>query len=269
MPLRRPLKLLDAFDRIKGVHSFSCSARPNLVEPQVSQMRLALFSDVHGNWTALQEVWATITQRGPFDAIICAGDLASGRPHPSECVEFLAEHDVICVLGNTDTFFLGQPVPDSPARQRLAYLDAQIAWCVEHLSTAAHRFLQQLPMTYRVEVEARAPVLICHATPGDLWPICRPQASDAEWQATMGPTNAAVIAFGHVHVPAIRRIDGQLFVNVAHCGLGAAEHIGFTSLTYTNGGWQAERHAVVHDSEAEQVYARHIGFPGADQDRGW
>lgn len=181
----------------------------------------------------------------------------------------LAEHDVVCVLGNTDTFFLGQPVPDTEARRRLPYLDAQIAWCVEHLSPAAHRFLRQLPITHEITPEPAASALICHATPTDLWPICRPEASDAVWKATMGPTNAAVIAFGHMHVPAVRRIDDQVFVNVAHCGLGAAEHIGFTVLTYTNAGWQAERHRVAHDSDAEQIYARRIGFPGADQDRAW
>ncbi|HEU5012769.1 MAG TPA: metallophosphoesterase family protein [Roseiflexaceae bacterium] len=232
-------------------------------------MRLALFSDVHGNWTALQEVWAAIQHCGSFDTIVCAGDLAGGRPHPSECVEFLAAHDVICILGNTDTFFLGHPVPDSDARRRLPYLDAQIVWCSEHLSPAAHRFLQHLPMTYHVTPEPEATALICHATPSDLWPICPPDAPDSVWQATMGPTDAAVIAFGHVHAPAIRRIDATLYVNVAHCGLGAAEHVGFTILTYTNSGWQAERHRVAHDSTAEQTYARRVGFPGADQDRGW
>lgn len=143
------------------------------------------FSDVHGNWTALQEVWAALSQHGPFDAIICAGDLASGRLHPSECVDFLAEHDVVCVLGNTDTFFLDHPVPDSETRRRLAYLDAQIAWCIERLSSAAHRFLHQLTMTHEITFEPAASTLICHATPTDPWPICPPEAPDAVWKVCL------------------------------------------------------------------------------------
>ena len=38
-------------------------------------MRLAIFSDVHGNLAALEAVLADIERRGPFDAFGVAGDL--------------------------------------------------------------------------------------------------------------------------------------------------------------------------------------------------
>src|SRR5438045_2146490 len=101
-------------------------------------MRIALFSDVHGNLTALREVWAGIERAGHFDAVVCAGDLAFGRPHPGECVEFLVSHQVRCVLGNTDTFLLDHPGPSPAARERLPFITDQLQWCKDRLSPAAH-----------------------------------------------------------------------------------------------------------------------------------
>ena len=43
-------------------------------------MRLAIFSDVHGNWTAIQEVWAAIEAEGGFDAVVCAADQIARMP---------------------------------------------------------------------------------------------------------------------------------------------------------------------------------------------
>ena len=40
-------------------------------------MRLAIFSDIHGNAIALEAVWADLKQRG-FDAAVCLGDAIQG-----------------------------------------------------------------------------------------------------------------------------------------------------------------------------------------------
>ena len=39
-------------------------------------MRVAIFSDVHGNLPALEAVLADMQRRGPFDQIVAAGDRA-------------------------------------------------------------------------------------------------------------------------------------------------------------------------------------------------
>lgn len=49
-------------------------------------LRIAAFSDIHGNLTALEAVLADIEQRG-VDPLICLGDLAALGPHPRVGVE--------------------------------------------------------------------------------------------------------------------------------------------------------------------------------------
>jgi hypothetical protein len=70
-------------------------------------------------------------------------------------------------------------------------------------------------------------------------------------------------------VPAVRTIEGKVYVNVAHCGLGATENVGYTVLACADEGWSAERRPVAHDPRAEREYARSVGFPGADLDQGF
>lgn len=48
-------------------------------------MRVAVFSDIHGNAVALDAVLADIAARGA-DALLCLGDAVQGGPQPVEVV---------------------------------------------------------------------------------------------------------------------------------------------------------------------------------------
>ena len=43
-------------------------------------MRIAVFTDVHANLTALRAVLDDVEKRGPYDHIVSAGDQLSGGP---------------------------------------------------------------------------------------------------------------------------------------------------------------------------------------------
>ena len=70
-------------------------------------MRVAIFSDVHGNLLALEAVLAEIGARGPFDQIINAGDLAFGGPRPREALDLLMQRSYPTIMGNTDVWVAG------------------------------------------------------------------------------------------------------------------------------------------------------------------
>ena len=67
-------------------------------------MRVALLSDIHGNLVALEGVLADIARAGTFDAMVVAGDLASGGPWPAEVVDRVRALGCAVVQGNTDAF---------------------------------------------------------------------------------------------------------------------------------------------------------------------
>ena len=61
-------------------------------------MKVAVISDIHGNYPALQAVLAEIGDM----QIYCAGDLVGYGAQPNEVIEALWERNAICVMGNHD-----------------------------------------------------------------------------------------------------------------------------------------------------------------------
>jgi predicted phosphodiesterase len=70
-------------------------------------MRIAVFSDVHGNLTALEAVLADI-DRQAVDATVFAGDLCLVGPRPAECLRLAREQGITSIYGNTDDWVLGR-----------------------------------------------------------------------------------------------------------------------------------------------------------------
>ena len=104
-------------------------------------VRLALFSDVHGNPIALDAVLAEIAAAG-VDGYLVLGDLAAGGHDPSGAVERLtALPDARFVRGNTDRALAeGEPGPslrevrrDPGAAARQIEAAAMFAWAHGHL----------------------------------------------------------------------------------------------------------------------------------------
>lgn len=62
-------------------------------------MRIAIFSDIHGNLAAFKEVLADIDAQG-VDDIISLGDNVGYGPDHNECVALLRERGISSVLGN-------------------------------------------------------------------------------------------------------------------------------------------------------------------------
>jgi 3',5'-cyclic AMP phosphodiesterase CpdA len=63
-------------------------------------MKIAIISDIHGNYEALLSVNEDI-QKAEVDKIICLGDFVGYGPQPEEVAQFLMENDIPCVWAIT------------------------------------------------------------------------------------------------------------------------------------------------------------------------
>jgi predicted phosphodiesterase len=97
-------------------------------------MRLAVFSDVHGNLTALEAVLADISALEGIEAIVFAGDLCVAGPRPDACVERVRSHEpaIAAIYGNTDVWVSGRPLlaQDVDAEQQLRWqrIQNEVDW---------------------------------------------------------------------------------------------------------------------------------------------
>ena len=64
-------------------------------------MKIALFSDIHANYSALMAVLSDIDSRNP-DAIYCLGDLVGYAPFPNEVIQEIQKRKIPTIAGNYD-----------------------------------------------------------------------------------------------------------------------------------------------------------------------
>jgi predicted phosphodiesterase len=236
-------------------------------------MRIAIFSDVHGNLGGLEAVLADIERRA-VDLSIFAGDLCPMGPRPAECLRLVRERRIPTVRGNADEWLLNRG--DSPERMRRA-----LAWTADQLAEDERDWLGRLPFGLRVSPTALAAddLLIVHANPHNVNDILYPpeeaqlarfgevRQSDAQLKAMLDGTEAAVIAFGHLHIPNIRPLEATTLVNVASVSLPGDEdyRAKYALLSWDGDHWTAAHHYVSYDVAAENGAFRANQPPGWEQ----
>ena len=67
-------------------------------------MKIAIFSDVHGNYQATKAILDDINKNS-FDEIICLGDIIGIGPKSKETLELVLNSNIDIVLGNHDLYY--------------------------------------------------------------------------------------------------------------------------------------------------------------------
>ena len=74
--------------------------------------RIAIFSDIHGNYSALSKILEDIKNKGIND-IICLGDTICNGPNSKECLNLIIDNNVNMVLGNYELYVIkGDSIDD-------------------------------------------------------------------------------------------------------------------------------------------------------------
>ena len=102
-------------------------------------MKIAVYSDVHGNLEALTAVLKDMKREEP-DARLFLGDAVGYGPNPNECVEMVRENSDVVLAGNHDWAAVGLTDPSYFNPQ--AYESLQ--WTIESLSDENKAFLKTL-----------------------------------------------------------------------------------------------------------------------------
>ena len=106
-------------------------------------MRLAIFSDIHGNREALVAILADAQQSG-IDETICLGDTIGIGPNPRECLDLIIDNNVAMVLGNHELYSLnGITVNKHKGPKEVEHHN----WIAEQLTHEQKQFLRQLSFT--------------------------------------------------------------------------------------------------------------------------
>jgi diadenosine tetraphosphatase ApaH/serine/threonine PP2A family protein phosphatase len=234
-------------------------------------LRIAVISDIHGNWHALEAVLADL-DRSEVDEIWCLGDVVGYGPQPNRCVEETRARAAVCLIGNHDLAALGQAdlgsfTPDAAESAR---------WTADELDDGLRDYLATLqPKGERPGAE------LFHGSPRD--PVWEYILDESAVRAALALTSAELVMVGHSHIPiALQLSNGG--------GLAGGLARGGSELELTEGRWLLNpgsvgqprdgdpraafllvdletRHAhfrrVPYDVESTQAEIREAGLPDA------
>jgi len=230
-------------------------------------VRLACFSDIHGNLRAFDACLADLREQGGADAVVGVGDYCLDGPRPEAVVDRLRELGATCVRGNTDRYIAcTQAAPPAGADDREA---RALAWQRERLGAERLSWLRALPFAERFGSGgpggATNTLLVVHANPKSDDEHIWPDANDAFLERMTEGVPERTIAFGHLHLPYARVWRDRLFVDVASAGLpkDGDPRAGYAILTQRSGGWQVRQRRVAFDVERVARELEKSGMPGA------
>jgi predicted phosphodiesterase len=151
-------------------------------------MRVAVISDIHSNFHALEAVLTDIESQSP-DEIWCLGDVVGYGPRPNECADIVRERASLVLVGNHDLAAIGKldTVDFGPLASESAH------WTQGALGAAQATWLASLePLAKRDGFE------LFHGSARD--PVWEYVLSEDVALLNLRATSAPVVLVGHSHL---------------------------------------------------------------------
>jgi len=213
-------------------------------------MKIAIISDLHGNYEALRSLPTG------YDELWILGDLVNYGPEPAAVVDFARTNSNVIVRGNHDNSIGFDVDPRCTVRyQKMADLTRR--YTASAIDKEQKQFLRLLPLKLELKREDTR-FYLCHAKPSDpLYGYC-PEESD-EWVEELEQVNADVLLVGHTHTPFIRKIGKKIVVNPGSLGQPKTGKPDACYAIWENGDFQLKSFPYAVDKTVERLKA--LAFP--------
>jgi putative phosphoesterase len=240
-------------------------------------MRIALFSDIHGNRVALDAVLEDACSAGA-DAYWALGDLAALGPEPVAVLERLTELENATVIrGNTDRYIVtGEGPPPSLEDTRanpdlidlFASVAASFAWTRGYVTAAGwFDWLESLPLEARLTLPDGSRLLGVHASPrSDDGEGIHPGQSPSEVAQLVAGCDAELVCVGHTHEPLLCHVGDMRVVNLGSVSNPTAPDLraSYVMLDASASGTRIEHRRVAYDHAAFTETVRSSRHPEAE-----
>lgn len=162
-------------------------------------MRLAILSDIHGNFDALQQVLEDAAQC-QVDHMVCLGDCIGYGPEPEAVIAEIRRHHIPAIIGNHEMAVYDRIHLNwfNPMARR------SLEMTLTMLSDDSLAYIQQLPYS-RVMFDSR----FVHGFPPDSAQTYLFQVSSHELKQTLATMTEPVCFIGHTHDLEVIRYDGR------------------------------------------------------------
>jgi putative phosphoesterase len=220
---------------------------------------IAILSDIHGNYVALEQVLKAVDKMG-ITEIYCLGDIVGYYPQVNEVCDALRQRGAKCVIGNHDWYMVAdsfcdrsQTVNDTLAYQKKIITKENLEWLK---SLPVHQEFEGLSMVHG----------------GWTDPIDEYLEPNKEYFDKVG---GKYFASGHKHIQRLEDYGDKVYCNPGSVGQPRDNDNRAAFATWD--GAKFELHRVAYDFEAVGKLMETAGFSGyyyqrlatGAKDNGW
>lgn len=242
-------------------------------------MRLAVLSDIHGNWPALEAVLADLKAQGGADRIWVLGDLAMPVPFPAEVVGALRRlhaerpQEVEIIGGNADRYMaMGDQRRMRPttAEEWAAFAEERqrrenwSIYAVRRLGWDDAEFIQKaIGGELVLDVPGYGTVIGFHGAPGNDEQNLTPQMADYELLDALSDSAGRLAFGGHTHTPMDRDLGLWRLVNDGSVGMpyDGDWRASYALATFSDGAADIEIRRVEYDRVRLKLAIEQSGHP--------
>lgn len=230
-------------------------------EDKRKNMKILLFSDLHGSLNALNKLAKTNDWKDA-DKRIFLGDVVVGFSRPDECIDVLKKTDCICLLGNNDDY-IANKIPQADLKEFHEGKLEQIEWMNKNVSDKNKEWLRGLEKEYELELGGKK-LYFTHypweEIDGEYSVIDSPKEKTLKTRQKMfKDIDADYIFFGHEHGTNIFEDEKKKYICVTTSGL--ENPATYFMIYFENNNIKIEEKSLEFNIEEEIELMGKAGYP--------
>lgn len=231
-------------------------------------MRVAVLSDIHGNFQALESVMEDI-KLNKCEKILCLGDLAMAGPQPRMVIDYIrGQNNWEVIQGNTDKLIADfSPKVFEDVKKGFPVMAHALADDVLVIENDKKEYLKNLPPQKSLTVDG-VKVLLVHGSPRRNNEDILPGMPLKEIEEMLVGVEEDIVFCGHTHMPAGYQTNNkQTVVNVGSVGrpMTPEPKACYVIADFQDGGFSIEHRFVDYDRETAAKIISARNFEGADK----
>ena len=183
-------------------------------------MKIAVLSDIHGNYVAFESCLEHALANGV--TMFCfLGDYLGEFPYPQKTMEILEQmrrqYRCVFLRGNKEDYWINRKNDTNCEWKNGNHSVYNMKHNYECLTADQIDLFASFPISARLQFEGCAPVLLCHGAPQDNKRKLRPE--DAGTNEAVDQCEERYIVCGHTHVQQVIREDEKVVLNAGAVGV--------------------------------------------------
>jgi len=179
---------------------------------------LAVLSDIHGVWPALQAVEADLAQF-EVDQVVVLGDSVNLGPSSPRVVTHILEQGWVVIRGNNELALLDYGTARAPAEWQDRSQFAPLDWLNRQFSPALKAIIAAWPGTLELRYGDAPSLRLVHGSPRSAIDGIYPTSTGEEIGCCLAGTVEETVLAGHTHLPLDRTSGRWTVLNPGSVGI--------------------------------------------------